>query len=154
PFFSEYIDPIEAHLLGKNYTYLTDLNTEMLKLFLDVLGIAVEVIKASDYDFRGNKSDLVLDMCLNLRAQKYIFVEQGKNYADVVAFYRSGVQPYFQKYAHPTYPQINGDFVPYMSVIDLLFNVGPDSKATIMCGNGAGVDDLETPSSELIFSMP
>lgn len=154
PFFAEYIDPIEAHLLGKNYTHLTDLNTAMLKLFLDALGIAVELNKASDFDFHGNKSDLVLDMCLKLHAQKFIFGEQGKNYADVESFCRNGVRPYFQKYVHPTYRQINGDFVPYMSVIDLLFNVGPDSKAAIMRGNAARVDDLETPDRELMLSMP
>jgi hypothetical protein len=154
PFFAEYIDPIEAHLLGRNYTYLTDLNTEMLKLFLNVLDIAVDLSKASDYDFHGNKSGLVLDMCLNLNAQKYIFGEQGKNYADVESFCKSGVRPYFQKYVHPAYRQINGDFVPYMSIIDLLFNVGPDSKATIMRGNAARVDDLETPDSELVSAAP
>lgn len=154
PFFAEYIDAIEVHLLGRNYTYLTDLNTEMLKLFLNVLDIAVDLSKASDYDFHGNKSGLVLDMCLNLNAQKYIFGEQGKNYADVESFCKSGVRPYFQKYVHPTYRQINGDFVPYMSIIDLLFNVGPDSKATIMRGNAARVDDLETPDGELISAAP
>jgi hypothetical protein len=144
PFFAHYIDVIEEHLLQRNYDYLTDLNTEMLRMFLDLLGIEIGIVKASDFEFSGIKSDLVLDMCIKLKATKYIFGELGKNYADIEEFSKSGVKVYFQKYIHPSYSQINGAFVPFMSVIDLLFNVGPESKNVIMHGNAGMVDDLET----------
>jgi len=41
----------------------------------------------------------------------------------------------FQDYKHPTYPQLSGDFLPYMSIIDLLFNCGDRSLEVIMSGN-------------------
>ena len=41
----------------------------------------------------------------------------------------------FQDYQHPTYPQINGPFVSHLSVLDLLFNVGPGALEVIMSGN-------------------
>ena len=149
PYFSRYIDAIEEHLLTKRYEFLTDMNSELLKLFLSLLDINVAIVKASDFDFRGQKSDLVLDMCLKLKAQKYIFGEQGKNYADAGAFASAGVEIYFQKYVHPMYKQINGAFVPYMSVVDLLFNVGPDSRNVIMSGNATAVDELEIAESQV-----
>src|SRR5258708_2057785 len=124
PFFKDYIGRIEDSLLGREYTFLTDLNTEMLKMFMQALGIAAPVVKASDYDFEGKKSDLVLDMCVKLRATDYIFGQQGKDYADADSFFKNGINIYFQNYIHPAYPQINGAFAPFMSIIDLLFNAG------------------------------
>jgi hypothetical protein len=54
----------------------------------------------------------------------------------VKAFDRTGIKLYFQEYLHPTYPQLHGSFVPFMSVIDLLFNVGADkAKEIIITGN-------------------
>ena len=135
PFFAEYIDPIEAHLLGKNYTHLTDL-AESSSLFLDSR-YAVELNKASDFDF-GTSPYLVLDMCLKLHAQKFIFGEQGKNYADWAVL--DEVRPYFQKYVHPTYRQYQWRLRAVHVRHRPAFNVGPDSKAAIMRGNTARVD--------------
>jgi hypothetical protein len=38
------------------------------------------------------------------------------------------------KYEHPSYAQLYGDFIPNMSIIDLLFNSGPESKSTLLSG--------------------
>jgi hypothetical protein len=148
PYFDQYIDIIEEQLLNKKFKYLTDLNFEMLSKFLELLDIKVNIIKASDLDFSGQKSELVLDMCIKLGSKKYIFGEQGKNYVDRAVFAKSAVDVYFQKYIHPTYKQINGKFSPYMSVIDLLFNAGPESKKIIMKGNASTVDELEGPDPD------
>jgi hypothetical protein len=42
----------------------------------------------------------------------------------------------FQDYTHPTYPQLWGDFVPYLSVVDLLMNVGPDESLAVIASGG------------------
>jgi len=47
----------------------------------------------------------------------------------------------FQAYDHPTYPQAHGEFVPYMSVVDLLFNCGEDALSIIK-GGVATMDNL------------
>jgi len=36
-----------------------------------------------------------------------------------------------------TYPQLHGPFLPFMTAIDLLFNVGPDSLAVVRAGQRA-----------------
>jgi hypothetical protein len=143
PFFDEYIEIFEDYLLGRDHVFLSDLNTGMLSMLLGILGITVPLVKASDHEFVGKKSDLVLDMCIKLGASEYIFGEQGKDYADVKSFADNDIRAFFQKYNHPVYPQINGPFLPFLSVIDLLFNVGPASREILLSGNAASVTELD-----------
>jgi len=49
-------------------------------------------------------------------------------------FIKSGIKLSYQNYKHPTYSQLYGDFIPYMSVIDLLFNEGKKSLELIKSG--------------------
>lgn len=134
PYFERYIDGLDS-IINKRYDFLTDLNLDILRFMLDCFDIKVPVVKASDYDFSGNKSDLVLDMCIKLGASKYIFGAQGNNYANVPSFIAQGIEAYFQDYHHPIYKQLHGDFLPYMSAIDLLFNEGPASKSLLLSNN-------------------
>jgi len=109
------------------FHYLAELNLTMLYALCGWLGIDKKIEVASQHDFEGTKSDLVLDMCKKLGATKYIFGAKGRDYAKVEDFEREGIELEFQDYQHPVYPQLHGEFVPNMSVIDLLMNVGPKS---------------------------
>jgi hypothetical protein len=81
-------------------------------------------------------------MCKQLGASTYIFGAQGRNYADVGSFAAAGIDARFQDYQHPSYPQLHGIFEPFMSVIDLLFNAGPESARILMSGNVASATQL------------
>lgn len=134
PFFDKYA-PFFEELYKKDWKYLSDLNEYMLKWFLDQLGIKVNYFKASELNFIGSKSELVLDMCKKLKADVYVFGMLGKDYAEENLFLKNGVKIYFQDYHHPIYPQTFGEFLPYMSIIDLLFNEGDKSLEVLMSGN-------------------
>lgn len=142
PFYSKYIDQLEFLLLGNSYTYLADLNFSTLEFGLKSLGIDLPILTASNFAFEGVKSDLVLDMCRKLGANNYLFGTQGKDYADISSFIKSNVKPYFQEYIHPVYPQLHGEFEPYMSIIDLLFNVGDKSLSVVMSGNISRLESI------------
>lgn len=135
PYWRCYKDFFEDLYLVKSWHNLVDLNEYMLKWFIRELGLSVEFYSMSDFCFEGKKSDLVLDMCKKMNADKYIFGELGKGYADTVAFKTSGVEPYFQEYIHPNYQQLHGDFVSHMAIIDLLFMCGDSSLDVLMSGN-------------------
>lgn len=147
PFYSKYIGDLETLLMGKNYTYLADLNFATLEFGLNALGIEIPIITASSFDFQGSKSDLVLDMCKTLGAGDYIFGAQGNDYADINSFLSWHINPHFQQYNHPVYPQLHGEFEPYMSVIDLLFNVGEKSFDVLMS------DNINTITSKSLSSL-
>lgn len=134
PYFDMYYPALEV-ILGQDYELLSQLNTTLLHFGLDSFAIKTPVVVASDYDFRGHKSELVLNMCRKLGASHYIFGELGDDYADRQAFDLAGITMECQHYRHPVYHQLHGDFVPNLSFIDLLFNEGPRSRE-ILLGDG------------------
>jgi len=130
-YFKDYSDFFESVYI-REWKYLADLNFYMLNWFLKTLGINVVVNRAGECNFNGVKSDLVLDMCIQLGADMYIFGALGKDYAEVEKFIQANIIPVFQDYKHPSYHQLHGDFVPNLSVMDLLFNEGRNALEIIM----------------------
>lgn len=135
PFFNEYFPELEKIIINDSQDSLGNLNLSLLRYFMKCLNINTPVVLASDYNFQGRKSDLVLDMCLQLDADQYVFGKEGRNYADINKFSIHGVKVYFQEYNHPIYRQTSKNFMPYMSIIDLLFNKGPKSLDILMSDN-------------------
>lgn len=146
PFFKRWADFFEDVYLNKEWKYLAELNDYMLKWFLDVLGIKVKFVDGRELDLEGKKNSLVLDMCRKQNADIYVFGALGKDYADSGAFQRQGIKLIFQNYRHPEYQQLYGEFIPYLSIIDLLFNCGPDSYGILLSGNvvKSGVAEILT----------
>ena len=56
-----------------------------------------------------------------------------KGYLDVAAFAAARIEVAFHEYEYPVYPQRHGDFAPFLSYLDMLFNVGLD-RATVLAG--------------------
>jgi hypothetical protein len=147
PYFDDYAAGLERLLL-KPRAFLCELDDDLLRFFLRALKIDVSMIAASDYDFTGRKSDYVLNMCRGVGADTFLFGVRGREYADVDAFRAAGIRPVFQEYRHPQYRQRYGEFVPCLSVIDLLFNEGPQSLEVIFSGNVRSVEPGNTRSRE------
>lgn len=128
PFFEQHFAGVGAILdMYSEGGLLAELNMDLCRYFFRALGMQVRTVKASDYDFQGEKSALVLDMCRKLGAGRYIFGALGADYADHAAFAGAGVEVEFQAYEHPVYAQLHGQFEPKMAVLDLLMNCGPYS---------------------------
>jgi len=132
PYFEQYYD-FFVDVYEKEWLYLTELDEYITRHLIEILGIKVNFVKASNsLNLEGKKSSLVLDLCLKMKADEFIFGGEGKNYAQVEDFRTAGIKIHFQDYKHPEYTQIHGDFIPNLSVIDLLFNCGPKSLDIIM----------------------
>ena len=134
PYFARYSDFFED-TYDRRWETLVELNAYMLRWFLETLGIPVPVRSAGEWKFQGEKSGLVLDMCKQVVASQYIFGALGRDYADMKAFEKAGVKAHFQDYIHPVYRQLHGDFAPYLSIVDLLFNCGDESHDILLSGN-------------------
>lgn len=115
---------------------LVSLLQESTEFFLDALNIRTEMVYASELRVAGRKSDLILRLCKAVGATEYLSGPFGRQYLDCDSFLKEGVLVRFHDYNHPVYPQLYGDFIPYMSAVDLLANCG-GASAEILRSEGA-----------------
>jgi len=134
PFFSLYIDELSSILL-KRHQFLADLKFELIVWLCERLGIKSQLVRSSSMDVRGKKVEILINICKVLGAARYLSAEGSRKYIEEDnLFDLKGIDLMYHAYQHPDYRQINGDFVPYLSVLDLLFNEGPSSLSVIRAG--------------------
>lgn len=143
PFFSNYSSDLEE-IYSRPWVSLAELNITLMKKIMVWLGINTPIVRASDYSFQGEKSALVLDMCIRLEASAYLFGALGRDYAKKDEFKSANVAPLFQDYKHPTYVQYKKiKFEPNMCVLDLLFCHGDASVEIMHAANPSRNDYLD-----------
>lgn len=93
------------------------------------------MLRSSRMQGNGSKAHRLAALCKEVGATEYISVLGSKEYLDESsAFQEIGVAVRYFKYHHPEYPQLFGNFLPCMSVIDILFNCGDKSAELIRSG--------------------
>lgn len=121
PHFDE-IYPMLQELYEREYDNIVDVTWDHLHFWLEILGINTKIIKSSELGISSKKSDFVLDLCKAVDADHYISGAMGKDYLEVEKFRDVGVEVEFQDYQHPEYPQLYGEFIPNMGVVDFAMN--------------------------------
>ncbi len=131
PYFKDYRGWLEP-LYRDKWSRLIDLNTyAILEIARSFLDINTRVRFSSELGIRGERSERLLKICQHLNADKFLATDATKNYLDEEMFKKAGMGIEYQNYKHPTYPQIHGDFISHLSIVDLLFNCGNKSLDTI-----------------------
>jgi hypothetical protein len=69
-------------------------------------------------------SSRVLDIVLALGGDKYLTGHGASRYLNHKAFEQAGVQVDYMDYAKVPYPQLHGEFTPFISALDLVANMG------------------------------
>lgn len=130
PFLCRYIQALEE-LLYRPWTRLVDLDIALSERLAKWLQVDTETYRSSELAIPGERSERLVKMCLHVGATRYMSGNAAQSYLDIELFKRHGIEVIWQNYAHPTYPQLHGAFVPYLSAVDLLFNCG-DEAARIL----------------------
>ena len=116
----------------KNWNLIFDLNFYTLKKVLEWLNIKTKIIFDSELDVTGKSSEHLLNICKKLGATKYLSGPGGRDYLNEKIFEQNKIKVEYQKYDPIIYPQKYAkSFVPNLSILDLLFNMGSDSKKLI-----------------------
>ncbi len=127
-YFVEYKEKVEELYLGAEQENLSEINHRFLKSIAEMLGIALEISWSHQYRIEGGKTDRLVNLCRQARATKYLSGPTARGYIDPSAFEKAGIQlEYFDYSGYPEYPQIYEPFDHYVSVLDLIFNVGPEA---------------------------
>ena len=112
--------------------------------FFEELKINPKTFRLSELKVESKKQDLIIDLCKVTNSNAFVFGALGKDYVDENLFRSSNIATYFQEYKHPVYPQLWGDFVPYMGIVDALFNLGPERTKEIIFKENITKKELET----------
>lgn len=129
PYFSKYFPEIDK-IFRKNHDNLLDLNMELINFLTEKFEIRTKIILASELKLKPahyEKSDAsqdLADICKALGAKTYLSGDGGRVYFSKIPFEKSCVRIEFQNYKHPEYKQAFHGFLPYMSALDALFNIG------------------------------
>ncbi len=115
-------------LFNRTWPMIAELNIYVVKKLVEILGITTPLYVASELeDFPENPDERLIAITRYFHADTYLAGSGGHDYMNLNTYEEAGVQIIFQSYPHPAYSQLFVDFEPYLSVIDLIYNHGPDS---------------------------
>lgn len=92
------------------------------------LGVVVDIkLQSADTEIRSRKESLAIDLCKEFGCDVYLSGAGGRSYNQPERFEQEGIELRYQDFVHPVYDQCYNGFVPNMSILDLIFNHGPDA---------------------------
>ena len=128
PHFSEVMSVLEPFLMAE-YDNLAEYNVASNRLICDYLGIKTEILLFSelDCDKELTRQHRIFDVCRVLGGDEYINAIGGTELYDFEEFRENGIELAFLKTDDIMYPQLGGEFVPNLSIIDvMMFNSVPE----------------------------
>ena len=115
---------------------LAELNIRLLQGLIEFLRIRTRLVLASSLDEPGKRTELLAGICRRLRAKEYVSPIGSAEYllGELSIMSGADVETLFQNYVHPQYEQRFPPFLPYASVVDLIFNEGDRAMDIIRSG--------------------
>lgn len=123
-------------------TNLAAYNIRSIKILCELLWISTQLVVLSEMmpSMTSSSSEALADICALYWSDTYISWSWWRWYIDSSIFKKANIALKFQDFHHPTYVQLWGDFIPYMSIIDLIFNEWPESIGILK--NSWGILDI------------
>lgn len=127
-YFAQYRECFEELYRGPSAQYLSEINYLFLSTLCSLLGIRTPLTWSSDYEIVQGKTERLVALCQQAGATEYVSGPAAKNYLDETLFAEAGIGVRWMDYSdYPEYSQLFPPFEHAVSVIDLLFNEGPNA---------------------------
>jgi len=125
PFFKKVLADVVLPIYSIQSEFLADFLVGSMEGIARILGIPTPFERTSKGDWANNFSstERVVEICRRIGVHKYLSGNGGMNYLDYEPFENIGVKVYYLSYKILPYNQMHGNFTPYVSLLDLLFNV-------------------------------
>jgi len=132
-FFNE-IYPFIEKLYSNKCKYLYEFNMESIYMLIKLFNIHIDIEYSSNLITTKTKSERLVEILTQVDATHYLSGIGAKAYHDDTPFDKANIKVIWQNFQHPTYPQVQGkgEFIPYLSSIDLLFNCGTEHSRKIL----------------------
>lgn len=137
PYFGDHQGFLE-HIFSSEINKLIDMNFAIITYLLSVLQIDTKVIRLSDLGIEAKGDQLLLEICKMTGASHFLAQKPAGKYHNPELFQRKGIQLKYFSAPIPVYPQLWGNFIPNLSVLDLIFNCGPKARELLVKVQGSG----------------
>lgn len=128
PHFQAIAEWLEPQFVGQSDTHLSQLNRRLIESVCDYLGIKTIIRNSWDYELHEGKTERLASLCLQAGGKEYVSGPSARDYIDEKVFHDTGIRlTWFDYSGYPEYPQLWGAFAHHVTILDLLFNCGPDA---------------------------
>ncbi len=129
PFFHTYRAFFEPLYLGVKWNTLSDFNQALTRrIASEILGIKTRFLDSREFPSTLRKDERLIEMLRSVGAKSYLSGPAAKSYIDPTNFEKAGIELLWKDYAdYPPYQQIGDPFEHGVTILDLIFSVGPDA---------------------------
>lgn len=136
-YFGMYFEEFKS-FYKKKYKFISELDVDLILWINEKIGLNRKVYFSSQLNITiTDKQDRLIEICKNFGSTHFYDGKAAQNFIDTDYFLNQGITVEFQDYNHPYYNQLwvkEQGFISHVSIIDLLFNHGPESL-DILSGN-------------------
>lgn len=126
-YFMSYLNDEKVYLGAFNANLIVSLAASMGLTTHKFYNLSTRIASGKIH-VEGEKDHRLVSICKAFECTEYLSPQGSSAYLEHEnpggAFEGSGIKLEYQNYKHPEYPQLHGDFLPYMGIVDLLFNKG------------------------------
>ena len=135
PHLPTYAGPLRS-VLESEWTRLAPLAVASAEWLGRTVGITTPALLASSLAIEDTDATArLLAICKALGADTYLAGGHGARYLDAERFREAGIAVLYQRYEHPVYTQQHGEFMPFLSGLDLLLSHGDESLPILRRGD-------------------
>ncbi len=141
PYFEQVMPGVSQILEDGASLGLSELNLRLIKFIAATLGVSTDISLASDFSVSSTGDQRLVELVSRVGGSAYLSGKGGDNYQLPQTFEQAGIDLLYTGFDSPAYDQPGvTEFVPGLSALDALFNVGP-------AGTRALLDKVPLPAS-------
>jgi hypothetical protein len=125
--FEQYEHAIKDIVLH-NENMLCRLTVHQTRELCRLLRIETPTSLSSELGITGlHKTDRLVEICRRLGATEYMSGPSARDYLEEEQFVVAGIKVSYFDYRYPAYRQLSNEFTHFVSIIDMIFNLGPEA---------------------------
>lgn len=120
-----------ASCYEKDHDTINSLNVDATNALCRYFSIRAEMHESTGIAAGVDASGRLVGIVKHFGGDRYVTGWGAKNYLDCELFEKSGLSVDFMDYQKSPYPQLHGEFTPFVSILDLVANAGKEGRMYI-----------------------
>ena len=132
-YFKDYKDIFEELYITCDEEYLSQINYKFITTINKILGITTKIRLSSEFELVDGQTEKLLGICKDCDADIYISGPAAKGYFDEELAKKENIKVEWMDYSgYDKYEQLYPPFEHGVTILDAIFNLGPESKKILI----------------------